>query len=341
MMNVGIIGAGRIGKVHGESIMRYVKNATVKAIADPYMNADTEAWAKSLGIDEVYTDYHKILEDPAIEAVLICSSTDTHSSISLEAIAAGKHIFCEKPIDHDVNKILEVKKALANAGIKYQVGFNRRFDHNFKSARAAVADGKIGTLDVLKICSRDPGAPPVEYVKVSGGIFLDMTIHDFDMVRFMSGEEVEEVFAYGAVRVDPAIGEAGDIDTAVISMKLQSGAIAVIDNSREASYGYDQRVEAFGRKGQVAVANDTESTAVISDCEGVHAEKPLYFFLQRYMQAYVDEVSEFIDCIVNDKEVSVGIDCGLQPVLIGLAAKKSLAENRPIKIAEIAAQYGL
>ena len=340
-MNVGIIGAGRIGKVHGESIMRYVKGATVKAIADPFMNAQTEAWAKDLGIAEVYTDYHKILDDKDIEAVLICSSTDTHSSISLEAIAAGKHIFCEKPIDHDVNKILEVKKALANANIKYQVGFNRRFDHNFKGARAAVEAGKIGTLDVLKICSRDPGAPPVEYVKVSGGIFLDMTIHDFDMVRFMSGEEVEEVFAYGAVRVDPAIGEAGDIDTAVISMKLQSGAIAVIDNSREASYGYDQRVEAFGRKGQVAVSNDTESTAVISDADGVHAEKPLYFFLQRYMQAYVDEVSEFIDCIEKDKEVSVGIDCGLQPVLIGLAAKRSLAENRPVKIAEIASEYGL
>lgn len=340
-MKVGIIGAGRIGKVHGESIMRYVKDATVKAIADPFMNEQTEAWAKGLGIAEVYTDYHKILEDKEIEAVLICSSTDTHSAISLEAIAAGKHIFCEKPIDHDVNKILEVKKALENANIKYQVGFNRRFDHNFKGARAAVEAGKIGTLDVLKICSRDPGAPPVEYVKVSGGIFLDMTIHDFDMVRFMSGEEVEEVFAYGAVRVDPAIGEAGDIDTAVISMKLQSGAIAVIDNSREASYGYDQRVEAFGRKGQVAVSNDTESTAVISDADGVHAEKPLYFFLQRYMQAYVDEVSEFIDCIVNDKDVTVGIDCGLQPVLIGLAAKRSLKENRPVKICEIASEYGL
>ena len=340
-MKVGIIGAGRIGKVHGESIMRYVKGATVKAIADPFMNDETRAWANGLGIAEVYTDYHKILEDKEIEAVLICSSTDTHSAISLEAIAEGKHIFCEKPIDHDVNKILEVKKALEKAGVKYQVGFNRRFDHNFKGARAAVENGKIGTLDVLKICSRDPGAPPVEYVKVSGGIFLDMTIHDFDMVRFMSGEEVEEVFAYGAVRVDPAIGEAGDIDTAVISMKLQSGAIAVIDNSREASYGYDQRVEAFGRKGQVAVANDTESTAVISDADGVHAEKPLYFFLQRYMQAYVDEVTEFIDCIVNDKEVTVGIECGLQPVLIGLAAKRSLAENRPVKIAEIAAEYGL
>ncbi|MBP3939855.1 MAG: inositol 2-dehydrogenase [Clostridia bacterium] len=341
MINVGIIGAGRIGKVHCESIMRYVKNATVKAVADPFLNDETIAWAKGLGIEEFYTDYHKILEDDDIQAVLICSSTDTHSSISLEAIAAGKHIFCEKPIDHDVNKILEVKAALENSNVKYQVGFNRRFDHNFKAARKAVEGGQIGDLNILKVCSRDPGAPPVSYIKVSGGIFLDMTIHDFDMVRFMSGSEVEEVFAYGAVLVDPAIGEAGDIDTAVISMKLANGAIAVIDNCRRASYGYDQRVEAFGSLGQVAIGNDSESTAVISDANGVRGEVPLNFFLERYMGAYVEEITEFIDCIVNDKEVSVGLDCGLQPVLIGLAAKKSLVTGMPVKIADIAAEYSL
>ena len=341
MINVGIIGAGRIGKVHCESIMRYVKNATVKAVADPFLNDETIAWAKGLGIEEFYTDYHKILEDSDIQAVLICSSTDTHSTISLEAIAAGKHIFCEKPIDHDVNKILEVKAALENSNVKYQVGFNRRFDHNFKAARKAVEGGQIGDLNILKVCSRDPGAPPVSYIKVSGGIFLDMTIHDFDMVRFMSGSEVEEVFAYGAVLVDPAIGEAGDIDTAVISMKLANGAIAVIDNCRRASYGYDQRVEAFGSLGQVAIGNDSESTAVISDANGVRGEVPLNFFLERYMGAYVEEITEFIDCIVNDKEVSVGLDCGLQPVLIGLAAKKSLVTGMPVKIADIAAEYSL
>ncbi|MCR5485053.1 MAG: inositol 2-dehydrogenase [Clostridiales bacterium] len=341
MINVGIIGAGRIGKVHGESIMRYVKNATVKAIADPFMSEETKQWANDLGINEIYTDYHKILEDDDIKAVLICSSTDTHSTISLEAIAAGKNVFCEKPIDHDVNKILEVKKALENSNVKYQVGFNRRFDHNFKGARAAVEAGKIGDLNILKICSRDPAAPPVSYIKVSGGIFLDMTIHDFDMVRFMSGAEVTEVFAYGAVLVDPAIGEAGDIDTAVISMKLSNGAIAVIDNCRRASYGYDQRVEAFGSLGQVAISNDTDSSAVISDKDGVHAEKPLLFFLERYMGAYVAEVTEFIDSIENDKPVSVDIECGLQPVLIGLAAKKSLETGCPVKVADIAAEYGI
>ena len=201
--------------------------------------------------------------------------------------------------------------------------------------------GKIGELNVLKICSRDPAAPPVSYIKVSGGIFLDMTIHDFDMVRFMSGSEVEEVFAYGAVLVDEEIGKAGDIDTAVITMKLTSGALAVIDNCRRASYGYDQRVEAFGSLGQVAIKNDTDSSAVISDGTGVHAEKPLLFFLERYMQAYVNEISEFVDCVVNDKKPSADVVSGLEPVLIGLAARKSVSEGRPVKIAEIRSEYGL
>ena len=341
MMNIGIIGAGRIGKVHGESVMRFVKNATVKAIADPFMNEQTIAWAKEMGINEIYTDYHKILEDKDIEIVLICSSTDTHSKISLEAIEAGKHIFCEKPIDHDVNKIKEVMEALKKSSVKYQVGFNRRFDHNFMAAREAVKAGKIGDLNILKICSRDPGAPPVSYIKVSGGIFLDMTIHDFDMVRFMSGDEVEEVYAIGGVLVDPAIGEAGDIDTAIITLKLKSGALAVIDNCRRATYGYDQRVEAFGSLGQVAIGNDTDSLAVISNADGVTAEKPKLFFLERYMGAYTQEVNSFIQAVQNDTPTEVGVEDGLKPVLIGLAAKLSLKENRPVKIKEIEEQYGL
>lgn len=335
MIQIGIIGAGRIGKVHAESITRFVKGAEVKAIADPYLTEETKAWANAMGIAEAYGDYHKILADPAIDIVLICSSTDTHSQISLEAIAAGKHVFCEKPIDHDVEKIKAVIAALKDSKVKYQVGFNRRFDHNFMAAREAVKSGKIGDLNILKITSRDPGAPPVSYIKVSGGIFLDMTIHDFDMVRFMSGAEVEEVYAIGGVLVDPAIGEAGDIDTAIITMKLSNGALAVIDNCRRATYGYDQRVEAFGSLGQVAIGNDTDSTAVISNGEGVTAEKPKLFFLERYMQAYVAEVSAFIDAVVNDKEVAVSAEDGLKPVLIGLAAKKSLVENRPVRISEI------
>ena len=335
MINIGIIGAGRIGKVHCESIMCYVKGATVKSVADPFMNEDTEKWLKGMGVEKTSKDYHDILNDKSIDAVLICSSTDTHAPISIEAIKAGKHVFCEKPVDHDIDKILEVRKALENSKVKYQVGFNRRFDHNFKAVRDAVEAGKIGKLNVLKICSRDPAAPPVSYIKVSGGIFLDMTIHDFDMVRYLSGEEVESVFAMGGVMVDKAIGEAGDIDTAVITMRLKSGALAVIDNCRRASYGYDQRAEAFGELGQVAIANDSASNAVISNADGVMAEKPLLFFLERYMQAYVNEVSQFIDCIVNDKPVPVSIEDGLQAVVIGVAAKKSLQEGRPVKLSEI------
>lgn len=341
MIKLGIIGAGRIGKVHGESVMRFVKGATVKAIADPFMNDATKAWAKELGIAECYTDYKKILVDPEIDAVLICSSTDTHSPISLEAIAAGKHVFCEKPIDHDVEKIKAVIKALKGAKVKYQVGFNRRFDHNFRAAKEAVDAGKIGELNTLAITSRDPAAPPVEYIKVSGGIFLDMTIHDFDMVRFISGDEVEEVYATGAVLVDPEIGKAGDIDTAIVNMRLSSGAIAVINNCRRASYGYDQRLEAFGSLGQVEVQNDTDSTAVISNADGVTKEKPKYFFLQRYMTAYTAEIESFVRAVENDTDVEVGVIDGLEPVLIGLAATRSVKEGRPVKISELRAEYGL
>ena len=332
MLRLGIIGAGRIGKVHCESIGRYVKDAVVACVADPFMNAETEKTVKALGAEKVTKDYREILADKSIDAELICSTTDTHAKISIEAIEAGKHVFCEKPVDHDVDKILEVKAALAKSNVKYQVGFNRRFDHNFEAVRDAIASGKIGHLDVLKICSRDPGAPPVEYIKVSGGIFLDMTIHDFDMVRFLSGDEVESVYAVGGVTVDKAIGEAGDIDTAIITMKLKGGTLAVIDNCRRATYGYDQRAEAFGALGQVAIANDCKSSAVISDANGVTAEKPLYFFLERYMQAYVKEITEFVDCIVNDKPVSVGIEDGLQAVAIGIAAKKSLETGMPVKL---------
>lgn len=335
MLNIGIIGAGRIGKVHLQSVTRYVTDAKVIALADPFMNAETEEWARSLGVGKLTRDYKEILADPEVDAVFICSSTDTHSAISLEAIAAGKHIFCEKPVDHDLGKIKAVMQALEGSPVKYQVGFNRRFDHNFAAAREAVANGRIGELAVLKITSRDPGAPPVDYIKVSGGIFLDMTIHDFDMVRFISGEEVTEVYAAGGVTVDPAIGEAGDIDTAVVTLRLESGALAVIDNCRRASYGYDQRLEAFGSKGQVAISNDTASSAVVSDASGVTAEKPLYFFLERYMQAYAAEVEAFVAAVRDDTPVPVGIDAGLQSVLIGVAAKKSLELGRPVKLSEI------
>lgn len=335
MLKVGIIGAGRIGRVHITSISTRVKDAQIKTVADPFMNEETAQWAESMGVLHTTKDYKEVIEDPEIDAVLICSSTDTHSLISLEAVRAGKHVFCEKPIDHDIDKIREVAEALEGTGLKYQVGFNRRFDHNFEALQKAVASGKIGKPEIIKITSRDPEPPSIDYVKVSGGMFLDMTIHDFDMVRFLAGCDAEEIYVQAANLVDPAIGEAGDVDTAVITLKMENGALAVIDNCRRAAYGYDQRAEVFGAEGMAAVENDSMSNAVISNAQGVTGEKPLFFFLERYMEAYAKEITSFIDAIVNDRETLLTVQDGLKPVLMGLAAQKSLKEHRPVKISEI------
>ena len=335
MITIGIIGAGRIGKVHLQSIVYHVKNARVKSVADPFMDDQTKSFIAEMGITEIYTDYKKILEDGEIDAVLICSSTDTHSSISVEAINAGKHVFCEKPVDSSIAKIEDVKKALEGKQLKFQVGFNRRFDHNFAALRAAVDAGKIGDTHIVKITSRDPAPPNPAYIKVSGGMFMDMTIHDFDMACFLAGSSVEELFVESAVLVDPAIGEQGDVDTAIISMKMANGALAVIDNSRKAAYGYDQRAEVFGSRGMAATSNDTLSSAVISDENGVTGEKPLYFFLERYMQSFTTEMVDFVNAIENDTQVPVGIEAGLESVKIALAAKLSVAEHRPVKLSEI------
>lgn len=335
MVKVGIIGAGRIGRVHITSISTRVKDAVIKTVADPFLNDETAEWAKSMGVEHTTKDYKEIINDPEINAVLICSSTDTHSPISLEAIKAGKHVFCEKPIDHDIAKIQEVIDALKETNVKYQVGFNRRFDHNFEAVQQAVAAGKVGKPEIIKITSRDPEPPSIDYVKVSGGMFLDMTIHDFDMVRFLAGCDAEEVYVQAANLVDPEIGKAGDVDTAIITLKMENGALAVIDNSRQAVYGYDQRAEVFGSKGMVAIKNDSDSTAVISNEDGVTGEKPQFFFLERYMDAYGKEMVQFIDAIENDTETPLGVEDGLKPVLMGLAAKKSVEEGRPVKISEI------
>ena len=336
MLKIGIIGAGRIGKVHLESISYHVKNATVTAMADPFMNEETEKLIRSYGVSKVTKDYKDILNDKDIDAVLVCSSTDTHAAISIEAINAGKHVFCEKPVDHSIEKIQAGADALMeHPYIKFHAGFNRRFDHNLAAIRKAYDDGKIGEAHILKITSRDPEPPNPAYIKVSGGIFLDMTIHDFDMACFLTASDVEELYVNSAVLVDPAIGEQGDVDTAIITMKMANGALAVIDNSRKAAYGYDQRAELFGSKGMVATSNDTVSSAVISNADGVTGEKPLFFFLERYMGSFSEEMRQFTEAVINDTEVPVGIHAGLQSVKIGLAARKSVEEHRPVKISEI------
>lgn len=332
-IKVGIIGVGRIGKVHTLSILNYMPEVEIKAISDINFEGAKE-WANQNGILHAYQDYKEILNDPEIDAVLICSSTDTHSTISVEAAKAGKHIFCEKPVDLTIAKVEAVIDAAREANVKLQIGFNRRFDHNFKKVRDLIKDGTLGEIQILKITSRDPEPPSAEYAAASGGMFMDMTIHDFDMARFMMGSEPTEVYVAAACLVDPAIGEAGDVDTAVITIRFENGGICVIDNSRKAVYGYDQRVEAFGSKGKAEIENDAPSTAKWSTKDGVYKEKPKYFFLERYMDSFAEEMKQFIAAIINDTETPVvGFD-GLQPIKMGLAAKKSVAEGRPVKLSE-------
>jgi myo-inositol 2-dehydrogenase/D-chiro-inositol 1-dehydrogenase len=333
-INVGVIGAGRIGRVHAENLAYRIPEANVLAIADIFVEAAQQA-ADTYGIPAALKDHWAIVENEKIEAVVICSSTDTHSQFIEEAAAAGKHIFCEKPIDFDLKRIDRALGAVERAGVRLQIGFNRRFDPSFKRVRDLVAEGKLGTPHILHIMSRDPAPPPIEYVKVSGGLFLDMTIHDFDMARYLIGSEVNEVYAMGGVMVDPKIGEAGDIDTALVSLRYANGTLGSIDNSRQAVYGYDQRVEVLGSKGGVVVRNNTPDNAILSNADGVHSAKPLYFFIERYTEAYVAEMKEFIACILEDRAPSVtGID-GRIPVVMGLAALKSYRENRPVKLSEI------
>lgn len=331
-LTVGIIGAGRIGRVHAQGITGGIPGVVIKTIADSYMNEEKEKWAASLGINNTTSDYTDILKDPEIDAVLICSSTDTHAQFTREAALAGKHVFCEKPIDTDIERIKETMRVVEKSGIKFQIGFNRRFDHNFRAVRDAVTAGKIGDPHIIRITSRDPEPPNPEYVKVSGGIFLDMTIHDFDMARYLSGSEVTKVYVNGAVLVDPEIGKAGDIDTAVISLEFANGALGIIENSRKAVYGYDQRAEVFGSGGAVATSNDTSSTAVLHTAEGIISEKPLYFFLERYMDSFVQELKEFFTAIREDKDTPVGMVDALRPVQIAKAAAESLKTGKPVSL---------
>lgn len=334
-LNVGIIGAGRIGQVHAKSITYHIPQAKIVAISDIYYEG-AEKVAESLGIPNAYKDYHEILNNPEIDAVLICSSTDTHADIAVEAAEAGKHIFCEKPVDLTVAKIKKVIAAVEKAGVKLQIGFNRRYDHNFAEIKRLANDGKLGKLQTIKITSRDPEPPSIDYVKVSGGIFLDMTVHDFDMARFIGGE-VEEVYANAAVTVDEAIGEAGDVDTALIALKFKNGAIGVIDNCRKACYGYDQRLEVFGTGGQASAANDTPTNVSYINEKGNMTDKPLYFFLERYMQSFTDEMTEFINAVQNDEQTKTTVNDGLEALRLGLAAKLSVKEHRPVKLSEIEA----
>ncbi|MCY3722034.1 MAG: inositol 2-dehydrogenase [Candidatus Poribacteria bacterium] len=333
-VGVGVIGSGRIGALHIEHLAQHIPEAELISVCS--LDAPgVESLAKQFNIPKTTDDYTALLADPQIEAILVASATNTHVEMSQAAAQAGKHVFCEKPISLNLEQINETLAIVERAGVKFQVGFNRRFDASFVRVREAVASGEIGEPHIMRITSRDPAPPPIEYVKVSGGIFLDMTIHDFDMARYLLGDEVIEVYAIGGVRVDPKIGEAGDIDTAVITLRFRNGVIATIDNSREAVYGYDQRVEVFGSKGMVTAANPPINTVTFSGSEGTRAASPPYFFVERYKPAFLSELRAFFACIQEDTPPPVTGNDGRAPVVIGFAALKSLRENRPVLLSEV------
>ena len=328
----GIIGAGRIGKLHADNLLSRVDGARLKAITDPFLDED---WAASRNIPLTGKDHRILLDDPEIDAILIGSPSAEHAPQMIECAEAGKHIFCEKPIALDPEIIRNALAEVDKSGVKLQVGFNRRFDPNFAAVQQQVASGALGAPHIIRITSRDPAPPPAEYVAGSGGMFLDMTIHDFDMARFLSSSEVTEVHAYGTVLVDPEIGKAGDIDTAVISLKFANGALGIIENSRKAVYGYDQRVEVFGAKGTAMADNNTPTSMIVLNESGTIRDKPLYFFLERYKTAFVSEMQAFVDAIREDKPTLVSGKDGLVPVLIAMAAKESLKTGKPVQVVSV------
>ncbi|WP_372933776.1 inositol 2-dehydrogenase, partial [Mariniphaga sediminis] len=319
--------------IHLKNLCRNFPEIEVLAVMDVF--DESEAIAREFNIPVFVKDFDELLAVSGVDAVVICSPTDTHADYVVKAAKAGKNIFCEKPLDLSLSRVLDVLKIVDESGVRLMMGFNRRFDPEFKRIRQLVEDGSVGDVHIVKITSRDPAPPPVSYIKVSGGLFLDMTIHDFDMARYISGKQVKEVFAKGTVMVDPEIGKAGDIDTAVITLTFEDDTMAIIDNSRKAVYGYDQRLEVFGNKGMAIAENNFPNNHKLYTHAGVSGDLPLHFFLERYEASYNQEVREFVDALVSGSDMPVDGKDGLLSIAIGLAAKKSMEEGRPVKVNEI------
>lgn len=330
----GLIGAGRIGKVHCRALAA-TPGAEVAVVADFFIEA-AKACAAEFGIPEAIKDWEPIMENSEIDAVVVASPSDTHCEIIIAAAKAGKHIFCEKPIDYDLARIDEALAVVKESGVKLQLGFQRRFDADFRRVRKAVQEGEVGEPYMISIISRDPGLPPIGYLKQSGGLFFDMMIHDFDMARFIMGSEVTEVTAT-ATSFDPEVTEIGDITTAVVTLKFENNAVGTIQCCRKAVYGYDQRLEVLGSSGAASIDNRYHNTATISTDKEIKKDLPLNFFMDRYKEAYAVEVKEFVDAVQNDKPCPVAAADGRAPVVLAYAATKSLKENRTVLVSEITA----
>jgi myo-inositol 2-dehydrogenase / D-chiro-inositol 1-dehydrogenase len=332
-LGMGVIGAGRIGSTHARLLAGEVPGARVAAVNDARPEV-ARALGAELGV-RTLPSAAELLAAPDVDAVAICSSTDSHAALLLAAAEAGKPVFCEKPVSLHLDDMDRALAAVEEAGVPFQIGFNRRFDPAHASVRAAVVAGTVGEPHLVRITSRDPEPPSLSYVLVSGGIFLDMTIHDFDMARFVSGSEVVEVFARGALRVQESYARAHDVDTAVVTLTHESGCLTVIDNSRQAAYGYDQRVEVLGSRGMAASENPLVHSGLVRTAEGTRTPVPQGFFLERYRQSYVAQWTAFVEAVAAGEPPPVTIRDARAPLLIGLAARRSLDESRPVRVEEV------
>ena len=334
IIGLGIAGLGRIGKIHFKNVDTFCENAKVVALSN--LSVNNIEWINSnKKTINIYKRFDQMVNDKDVDAVIISSPTPFHSEQIKIALDAGKAIFCEKPIDLSLEKVIQVNELVNKSRIPFMVGYNRRYDPNILKIKKDLESGVIGTMQILKITSRDPFPPDIDYMKKSGGLFLDMSIHDFDMACYLSQQNVKKVYSTGSVFGNKEIKEIGDIDTAVTTITFENGSIATIDNSRKANYGYDQRVEVFGSLGMSISQNQLSNNNIIANNKGFHYSKPLGFFLERYSQSYISIMNEFINCLINKKEISCGIKVGLDSLKIALAAKKSLNENRVVDFDEI------
>lgn len=326
---VAVIGAGRMGAIHIANIMDHMPNVTISGVYDTDPHIAEKEIIRKYGLS-CYGSDTGIWQDATIDAILICSPTTTHLEYIQKGARAGKHIFCEKPIGEDIKEIEDTLEIVNSAGVTLMIGFNRRFDTNFQRAARALREGEIGSPHIVKITSRDPHPPAKEFIETSGGLFFDMSIHDWDMARFLMGAEIESVYATGSNLIDPEIVKLGDIDTAAAILRFTSGAIAVIDNSRQAVYGYDQRIEVFGSKGSVVIDNQPTNTACISTADCIKHDPIPYFFINRYMQSYIGELKMFFETLEKKGPSPVSGEDGLAAVKIARAALISHRENRPV-----------
>jgi myo-inositol 2-dehydrogenase / D-chiro-inositol 1-dehydrogenase len=331
-LRIGVIGVGRIGRMHAELLAHKVQGAAVGAVYDAYQPVARDV-AAELGVHAAASLAEILGAD--VDAIAICSSADTHADLVVAAAQAGKAVFCEKPVSLALAELDRALAAVAEAGVPFQIGFNRRFDPAHASVRDAVLAGEVGDVHLVRISSRDPAPPPLAYVKTSGGLFLDMTIHDFDMARYLTGSEVVEVFARGAIRVEPSFAEAGDVDTALITLVHEDGCLTAIDNSRSAAYGYDQRVEVFGSLGMAASENPHGHTGVVITARGEQRPALPCFFLERYVPSYLLEWQAFVEAVKGGVTPPVSTRDARAPLVIGLAAWRSLREGRPVPISEV------